>query len=325
MEVYNTMAIIGITESSLASSEVFIGLEDELHVKDTAITLIKNAKHIRNEDIEAAYITIKQITDSLTKEALKAFDNGRVQLIYNDSSKLTMTQAIPFMTFKTKAGNITYVFVDKYITMSRDGSLKIEPAIFRDLIIGGLVANGIKNNYENLASNQYLAKILMEIYCKFFTRIINREFSIAADKVQYDIIRYWINKYFLINVYGINETAENIETLASAHIKFLDETQVSIMKSQYNNATISNLSGLLDLLRDNSSRMKSLSLSMFLNNWVNYYYAASMLAVDNIEYLIFMTICLLSGNGNIVNISASEIVKEAKNIKSYRGELLKLI
>lgn len=319
------MAIIGITESSLANSEVFIGLEDTLSVKDKAITLIKTAKHLRNEDIEAAYIAVKQITDSLTKEALKAFDAGRVQLIYNNESKLSMTQAVPFMTFKTKIGFITYIFVDKYVSMGRGGLLKIEPSIFRDLLIAGVIANGIKVNYNNLASNQYLAKILMEIYCKFFTRIINREFSIAADKVQYDIIRYWINKFFLKEIFGIIETKENIEMLASDHIKFLDETQVSMMKSQYEAADVHDISSLLSLLRDNHSRMKSLSLSMFLNDWVNYYYATSMLAVDNIEYLIFMTICLLSGNGNIVNISASEIVKEAKNIKSYRGELLKLI
>lgn len=319
------MAIIGITESSLMNSEVFIGLEDALSVKDKAVTLIKTAKHLRNEDIEAAYITVKQITDSLTKEALKAFDSGRVQLIYNNESKLSMTQAVPFMTFKTKSGYITYVFADKYVTMTRDGVLKMEPSILRDLLITGVIANGIKVNYNNLASNQYLANILMEMYCKFFTRIINREFSIAADKIQYDIIRYWINKFFLKEIFGIIETEENIEMIASAHVKFLDETQVAMMKAQYKAAEVTNLTSLLNLLRDNSSRMKSLSLSMFLNDWVNYYYAASMLAVDNIEYLIFMTVCLLSGNGNIVNVSASEVVKESKNIKSYRGELLKLI
>lgn len=70
--------------------------------------------------------------------------------------------------------------------------------------------------------------------------------------------------------------------------------------------------------------MKSLNLGTFLSDWINYYYPQSMLAVDNIEYLVFMIICLLSGN-NIINISAGDIVKEAKSIKQFRGELLKLI
>ena len=49
-----------------------------------------------------------------------------------------------------------------------------------------------------------------------------------------------------------------------------------------------------------------------------------MMAIDNIEYLIFMVLTLLSGN-NIINVHASDIVKETKGIKDLRGELLKLI
>ena len=70
--------------------------------------------------------------------------------------------------------------------------------------------------------------------------------------------------------------------------------------------------------------MRSAHLGTLLNDWINYYYIPSTLAVDNIEYLIFMCITLLAGN-NIINISASDVVKETKNIKSFRGELLKLI
>lgn len=317
--------IKGYMESSLTQSEVFTGIKDELGVVDKAKNLIKNAKHITNEDIEAAYITVKQVTDSLTVAALKAFDSNRVQLLYNTEPSLAMTQAVPFLTFRTKAGHITYVFVDKYITMTRDNVLKIEPSIFRDLITGATVANGIKANYENLSTNQYLSKILMEIYTKLFTRIINREFSIGADKVVFDTVRYWINKYFLINVFGTTDSPENIETLALAHVKYLDETQTQEMKNIYNDAGVSTISDLLNIMSNYSSRMKDLTLGQFLNDWVNYYYAPTMLAVDNIEYLIFMTLCLLSGDGNITNVSASDVVKEAKNIKSFRSELIKLV
>lgn len=317
--------ITGYMESSLTQSEVFLGLNDNLDITSKAKELILHAKKLTNEDIEAAYITVKQITDSLTRAALKAFDSQKIILLYNNEPSLAMTQAIPFLTFRTKRGHITYVFVDKYITLTKDGILKIEPSVFRDLIISATVANGIKANYENLSTNQYLSEILMGMYTKFFTRIINREFSVAADKVIFDTIKYWINKYFLINVFGTTDTPENIENLATEHVKYLDETQVQQMKNSYSEAGVSKLSDLLALMSDYSSRMKDLNLGVFLNNWVNYYYAPSMLAADNIEYLIFMTLCMLSGNGSIVNVAASDVVKEAKNIKSYRGELLKLI
>ena len=96
------------------------------------------------------------------------------------------------------------------------------------------------------------------------------------------------------------------------------------IRNQYNDANITQFSEFLDLLKTVSPRMKALNLGMFLNDWINYYYIPATLACDNIEYLIFMCITLLSGN-NIINIGASEIVKEAKGIKDFKGELLKLI
>ena len=96
------------------------------------------------------------------------------------------------------------------------------------------------------------------------------------------------------------------------------------IKRRYNEADPMKISELLDLIKTASPRMKTLSLGIFLSNWINYYYIPSMLAVDNIEYLIFMILALLSGN-NIISIAAAEMVKETKNIKTLKEELLKLI
>ena len=322
------MAIIGFTESSIATSEIWKKL-NELNKNETmydrAVKLIKtDGKILTNEDIEPAYIAVKQITDSLTIEALRAFDSQRIIMLYNADSSKSINQAIPFLTFNTKSGYVTYIFVNnKYISM-KNGVTSIQPPVFRDLITGAVVANAIRRNYDMMSSNQYLQKILMNIYCSFVTRVLNREYSIMSDKVTFDKIQFWINKFFLVHIMGVNDSMGNIDTLATAHVKFLDEIGMDDMKAIYSAANPTSISQLLDLLRDNISRMKSLNLGTFLSDWINYYYVQAMLAVDNIEYLIFMILCLLSGN-NIINISAGDIVKEAKGIKQLRGELLKLI
>lgn len=320
------MAIKGYMESSLATSEIFQGMSKHIEggLQGKAVTLIKNSRHLTNEDIEAAYISVKQITDSLTRAAMKAFDNGQIVLLYNEVPSLSMSQALPFITFKMKTGFTTFVFMDKYISINRDNVMILQAPILRDLLIGALIANGLKRGYDNLSSNQYLEKILSDIYTKFVTRILNREFSIAVDKIGFDVIQYWVKRFFITKVFGANDTPQNIETVASNHFKYIDEMKYDEIKRQYDAANPNSPSEMLDLVKTVSPRMKTLGLGMFMNDWINYYYVPSMLAIDNIEYLIFMIITLLSGN-NIVSISASDIVKEAKNIKSLRGELLKLI
>ena len=317
--------MIVLRESTLQTSETYTTMNSTLDITKRAVELIKTAKHLTNEDIEAAYVAVKQITDTLTREALKAFDDERIVFVYNNVAAKSITTAIPFLTFLNKARGVyvTYVFCDSYIKMTRDGVTQIQPAVFRDLLCGAWVANGIKRNYETMASNQFIMKTVMEIYGKLFTRILNREYSFMADKRLYDTIIYYVNRFFLTNVFNAQDTADNIEILAASSIRFLDEASISEIKIQYDNAAPSNLSGLLKLISQVATRLNAANISTFLNDWVDYYYAPSMLAVDNIEYLMFMILTLLSGN-NIISISAGDIVKDAKNIKNLKPELLKI-
>ncbi len=320
------MTIQTIQESSLITSEIFKGLDNigKVSIRDRAVNLIKNSKHLNQADIEIPYISIKTITDTLTRASLKAYDNGKIVLLYSDTPSLSMSQALPFITFKSNNEYVTYVFMDKYIQPTRDGILNLQAPVLHDLLVAALIANRLKSNYDILASNQYLQGILMQCYTKFVCRVLNREFSIAAEKVVNETVQYWVNKFFLLRVFGAIDTPENIEIISARNFKYIDEMKMDEIKRRYNEADPMKISELLDLIKTASPRMKTLSLGMFLSNWINYYYIPSMLAVDNIEYLIFMILALLSGN-NIISIAASEMVKETKNIKTLREELLKLI
>lgn len=319
--------IKGYMESSLSTSEVFQGLNSmnkDKKIVEKAIALIKTAKHLTIDDIEASYIAVKQISESLTTAAIKAFESGDTVIIFNDNPKLSLSQTIPFLTFKTKTGYTSYIFIDRYITISRDGTYNLQPTNLRDLLIGALISNALKRNYGTLSTSPYLARILMSIYTQLFCRITNKDYSVGSDKVVFDSLQYYINKFFLINVFNMSDSDENINNFASKHFNYIDEIQANQLKQKYDESNPSKLSELLPLLSELSPRMKNINMSTFLSSWMNYYYIPSMLAVDNIEYLIFMILSLLSGN-NIINTNASDIVKETKGIKDLRGELLKLL
>lgn len=320
------MAIEYLRESTLSNSEVWSGLNNlgGRSAKDRAVDLIKTCKHLSAGDIETSYITLRQMSDTLTRAGIKAFDMGKVQLIYNPNSSISLTQAIPFLTFKQSFGYITYIFADRFITMTRDGILNMQASILRDFLITGVISNGIKNNYRALSSNQLLGKILMEIYVKLFSRVINRIYSIGADKKLFDSVQYWIGRFFLERVLESADNKENIEILAASVYKYIDEVTAAQNQQIYDKANITKLSHLLSILNNASPRMRTLQLGTFLNEWNNFLYSPALLAADNIEYFIFVVLTLLSGN-NIVNISSSDVVKEAKNIKNLKPELEKLI
>jgi hypothetical protein len=318
------MSIRYFNESSLATSEIFKGINDisSENQVEKAKRIIKNNEPLTKDDIETVYIQIKQYPNSLSRAALKSFEEEKVVLIYNENRELSVSKALPFITFKMTSGYKTYVFMDNYITRNKDGIINLQAPIFHDLIVGASISNSLKSNYNKLRDNQLLPPLLMNIYAKLVMRILNREYSIAADKILFDSLVYWINKFFIYRVVGIQE--EEVESMLTKHFKYVDDLKYSEIKIQYDNTNPTNVSEFLELVKTISSRMKTLALGIFLSNWINYYYPPATLAIDTIEYLIFMVMSLLNGN-NIVNVMASDMVKETKNIKPIREELLKLI
>lgn len=313
-------------ESTLATSEIFNGLTEMTGTdqKEKAVKLIKSAKQLSVNDIEGAYIQVKQYPSTLSRAAIKAFDENKTVLIYNDVKSLSVTVALPFITFNTASGHKTYIFMDNYVKRHREGQLTIDAPILHDLLIGALISTSLKANYDRLATNAFLQKILMELYAKFVIHIFNRDFSIKADRIVFETLQYWVNRFFLTRIFGSQDTPENIELLSKKDLKYLDEMRIAEVKRIYDEADPAKLSEMLELCKKASPRMKTLAMGTFISSWINYYFPISMMAPDNVEYLIFMIICLLNGN-NLVSIAAGDIVKEAKNIKSLREELLKLI
>ena len=322
------MSIKLYSESSLGTSEVFKqinNVDGGESIQQKAMDLGKTGKHLSVEDIEAAYISVKQVTDSLTRLAIKEFDKQKVILIFNEDPSKSITKTLPFITFKTKSGShVTYVFMKQYITIGRNGIINLQPAVLRDLLIAAAIANGIRSDYTKLSSNTFIRDTLTMLYTEFMTRIINRQYAIKSDRIAFDSLQYWIRKFFMLRIFGSNDTPDNIERVATKDLKYLEQIQLEEVKRSYDDANPTVFSELLELLKNASSRMKTLNQARFYSDWVNYYGIPSMLAMDNVEYLIFMITSLQAGN-NIISIAASDIVKECKTIKGLREELLKLI
>lgn len=320
------MAIRGYNESGLSSSEIFAGLStlSSNDPKAQAIGLIKSLKPLTVSEIEGAYVMIKNYPNMLSRAAIKAFDEGKTVLLFNDNPTLAVTHALPFITFNTPRGYTTYIFLDRYASKTRDGILNINGPMLHDLLVGALISNRLKEVPERVSTNQFLQILFTDIYAQLVGRVLNRLFSINPDLNVRDTSQFWIRRFFLQRVFGSRESLESTNILAGKNIKSLDEMRLNEIKMIYAENPPQQISELLELIKPLSPRMKTLSLGTFIEDWIKYYYPPALLAIDNLEYFIFMIILLKNGN-SAVNISAGEIVKEARNIKSLNEELYKLI
>lgn len=325
-------------ESSLADSKLYQDLKSlsGQNPSEKARELIKKAmegspsvKELTKEDIEASYVQLKQYSNSLYRASVKGWDNGIVKLIYNSDAINSINKAIPFLTFNHKTkGFVAYAFVDSYVSINRrDGYLNFPPDRLRDILIGCVISVALKKDYSRLTSNSYLENILMELYTKYVCRIFAKQYSLPSNKELYDKVQYWVNKFFLLNVFNSTSSRDSIENLAKKDIRYLDEMVIKEIEEAYDNkeVDIQSFEGLLDFIRFSHPLFNNLGISSFLNSWINYYYAPALLALENIEYLIFMTVALMHGNFAFINSYAQPMVTETKNIRSLNEELLKLV
>jgi hypothetical protein len=315
-----------ILESTLTKSETFNDFNNLNSVSQVAKAqnLIKNLEPLKVDDIETAYVQIKQMPNLLSRQAIRQFDQGDIVLLYNKNVEQRMVDIFPFLTFLVKGSRYTtYIFMDKFMTMDRNEKYHVNTSILHDLLRSAVVSNAIKANYQRLASNLFLENILTDLYKRLFIRVINREYSIAADKILSDKIGYWVGKFFLKNIFQTASPDNAIENLLLRDIRYLDEIQINEIKSQYDKSNPSKISELIEFIKPVSPRLTSLNKASFINRWIDYFYPRALLAMDNIEYFIFMIIAILGGN-NIVSIAPSELVKETKNINNFIPELIKL-
>ena len=323
--------IIGYNESSLANSESYISYRDNPETPEDPVSrckkLIEMAQHLTKENIEEAYVAIKQYSNSLSRAAVRAFENESIVLLYNNKPNLSMIQLIPFMTLRKGDRYITYIFMDQWIQNprgSQEDTLRVNPGKLHDLLVGATIANSLKMDYSNLTNNSTLKTILMSLYCQFFCRILNREYGLGADKIVYDTVQYYVNRFFLTNIFGTPDDGSTDE-LAKKHFKYIDSMKSEEIKNQYNKNKPETVSDLITLIKELTPVMKkNLTRSLVVTNWMNYYKAPAYLAIDNIEYLIFMISAIKRGS-DLVNARANDIVNETKDIKSFDAELLKLI
>jgi hypothetical protein len=325
------MAITGYNESKLSASEMFDTYKNNSGAKEDPVVrankLIKSAKQLEPADIETAHVQLKQYSNSLSRAALKAFEIGKTVILYNSEPGLSMTQLIPFLTLRTDSGFKTYIFLDSVpgaYRKGRDGSLIVNSAALHDLLVGALISNAIKSDYGKLTGSEYLEKTLMNLYGQFIFRIINKEYLIGSDKIIYDTLFYFTGRFFLERIFESHNGATNINILAQKHFRFVDSMKAEEIKATYDEANPQQISELLNLIKSLSPRMSGLDLRLLINNWTTYYFPPAYLAIDNVEYLIFMTVSLKNAN-NLVSINASEIVKETKGIRTLEEELLKLL
>lgn len=210
---------------------------------------------------------------------------------------------------------VTYVNIARYDVLEKDGrtpKTNINIRSILGLIAVGLVQRNTIINYQQFKSNVILRAAAMNAYNRVFVRNLDMLYAISSSPVHNKAISFMVNKFFLINLFGMDSNFANIDNVA-----FNDGSKSSVtfdgikaLISDVPETAYTDLDSFINELRSRFSLLKGLDTMTFLRNIIIKLGEYSSLILENYPFFLGIMVSI-SIQANIVrDIRYSGIISD---------------
>lgn len=310
-------------ESSMEDSYIYKTFNASNSLVERLVKYLKTSTVLTTEYFEEQYFQMKKVPFSpLYKGVLKAYDEGRIEILY---SKEKVTNAVPFIVRRNEQGKVVAtIFISSYTAIDKNDNLTIPVKQLYALMESAYVALEMQINPMKIQRNAGLMKICASVYSQMFTRIFNKEYALTLDKALFDKVNYVITRFFLEHVWEYpNEGL--IDSYASSGLNFVDLNDLDLVKIGYNSAKINNIDDMIKYLKTLSPRMDNLNIRYFIERYITTYHGSSILSIDYLPYVFFIIMNILLGSFLISQTALGDLIKNTSGMNKFYSELAKTL
>ena len=312
-----------LKESTLEDSFIYKSFNASNGVVEKLVKYIKTAVSLDSSYIEEQYMQMKKINFSpLSQKVIEAYDKGDIELLYSRESKIGTS--LPFIIRKNGNKIVATIFIATFGTIDKDSILVIPVKQLYSLMESAYVALEMQKDPTTIQRNVALMRICASVYTEMFLRILNKLYALTTDRVLHDKVSYSITRFFLEKVWEYPNTGL-VHSYASADLKYIEDLDLSLTQQEYESAQIVDLDNLLTFVKSLSPRMKNLNTRYFIEQYVNTYHGASIMAMDYLPYVFFVIINVILSSFLISQTALNDLIKNIKGINKFYSELSKTI
>lgn len=313
-----------LKESTLEDSFIYKSFNASNGVVEKMVKYLKTAVSLDSSYIEEQYMQMKKINFSpLTQKVVEAYDKGEIELLYSRESKIGTS--LPFIIRRNNSGKIVAtIFIATFGVIDKDSILSIPVKQLYALMESAYVALEMQKDPTKIQRNVGLMRICASVYTEMFLRIFNKLYALTTDRVLHDKVSYCITRFFLERIWEYPNVGL-INSYASADLKYIEELDLNLTQQEYNSAQVKDLNDLLLFVKTLSPRMKDLNTRYFIEQYVNTYHGASIMAMDYLPYVFFVIINIILSSFLISQTALNDLIKNIKGINKFYTELSKTI
>ena len=313
------------TEASLSDSAMFQQLNASSTLMSKIAKAIKNGAVLDKSYFETQYLQISKAHISpIADQVLKAFDDGKIKLVYNKNDHVTI--ALPFVVLNIGGKTSAYIFINEFSSMTKEGSpqLTIDMKKLYTLLESAFVGLLYFAKPKYFTRNATFIKAFTNIYSLMSMRILNREYALSLTKDLYDATNYYVARFFLEKIIGVTNK-DVVNSYAASTCNNPSETTINICNATYSTAKVNTINDFVKFISLSDPKMDNLNFRYYFERWISAYGIGATIGIDSFPYFYYCIANVLLG-GFLVNATAiSEYVKNTKGINGIYPELIRII
>lgn len=303
--------------SPLSNSYEWSILNRDGQVIDKVNEAIRIGEEVSPAKMQVSYNKLKnRVKSPIMSKITEYIENGRIKMVYTPQ-ELRMPLYLPFIVIVNPTTKLSTGLVFLSIcetTKEDDGEYSCNEYKLKTSLESCYMALKfieMKDSPKLIAPN--ILRPAAKIYAFTIAECINRKHSIKLDPDTFNKVLFIIGKYFITTVMGCQQSEEIIDTYAMYNCTNPSLASIQRISDEFNKDDYANISTVLTRLAsipDLKNRLGKLTVSNFLESYINIYDAAMLLALENFSYFVY----------NVISVNNATYVNNYHRLKQIVGK-----
>lgn len=280
---------------------------------------VAKGRKLTERDLLEQFVHIKNYERSLLKQrVLTEVKEGRIEMVYADGVQLS--QIMPFILVPSQVGYKAVLFLNPFCNMRADGLISMHGSLLYTLLESAYLAKNFVENYNSIKNDTLVRQQGALMFANIFTRPLNKQFNLHADRTREGKVMFLAAKYYLKNVLGIDND-EYIFNVASRIADTVSPYTLKELDMLVEDDCYQDISTFIQGLANEKLNLGlgGLQVRTYLNSYISMYKEASTLCLESMVYYIFMVNTVRRGGNNIFNSLQLEPIVEKSGEKMLRN------
>lgn len=278
--------------------------------------IMTKGDQITPNQISTALKTIQnRLRSPLMTQINDCLNKGRIVMVYADQIKIPLY--LPFIVIQpSKNSYVGVVFMNQCEcspgeTEYNVDQRKLKVSLESCYIALRMVEMDSVHNTKLIQPS--IIRPAAKIYTYTITECINRKFSIKLDQTVYNQILFMVSKFFIGTTLGYNPDSATMENFCLYNCMNPDLRSIRLVSDQFKPEDFENIATFITKLAsipELKGRIGKLTVSGFVESYVNLYNAPMTLAMESFQYLVF----------NIISVLQTTYVNNYHMLKNITGD-----